>query len=66
MGINDYAMEELARSRIAEFRAAAARHALARGSARPLRVAIGLALNRLGARALGDAGVARALATRSG
>lgn len=56
-GADEYLMLWLIRSRLAEFQAAARRDALAqeaRGPRRPLRVAAGAALMRLGARLLGD------------
>jgi hypothetical protein len=58
MELNHYAVEVLARDRLAERRQAATRHTLVRAAARPraaLRVAVGLALIRLGTRALGSA-----------
>ena len=56
MDMNHYALELMARQQIAERHAGAARHEMIRAAApprRPLRVAIGLALIRLGTRALG-------------
>jgi hypothetical protein len=55
MDVNHYAVEILARDRLAELRHAAARHTLVRSS-RPraaIRVAVGRALIRLGTRTLG-------------
>ena len=56
MDMNGYALELMARQQIAERHAGAARHEMVRAAApppRPLRIAIGLALIRLGTRALG-------------
>ena len=53
MDMNEYALETLARERLAELRALAERAARARGGApasRPLRAALGRALIRLGHR----------------
>jgi hypothetical protein len=66
MDMNDYALELMARQQIAERHAGAARREMARPAAparRPLRITIGLALIRLGTRALGPAH--RGLATSS-
>jgi hypothetical protein len=55
MDLNHYAVEVLARDRLAERREAAARHTLVRAAAPPrglIRVVVGLALIRLGTRAL--------------
>jgi hypothetical protein len=57
MDLNPYAVEMLARDQLATLRRAAARQALIRTAARPrpvIRVMVGLALIRLGARALGS------------
>jgi hypothetical protein len=56
MDLNHYAVEVLARDRLAERRQAATRHTLVRTAARPravIRVVVGRALIRLGTRALG-------------
>jgi hypothetical protein len=56
MDMNGYALELMTRQLIAERHAGAARHEMVRTAApprRPLRIAIGLALIRLGTRALG-------------
>ena len=56
MDVNLYALEALSRDRLAELRAGAAAHGLARGVLPPrrqLRVGVGLALIRLGTWALG-------------
>jgi hypothetical protein len=56
MDLNHYAVEILARDRLAERRQSAARHTLARTATRPravIRATVGLALIRLGTRALG-------------
>ena len=58
MDMNGYALEIIARQQIAERHAGAALYELARAAApprRPLRIAIGLALIRLGTWALGPA-----------
>jgi len=58
MDMNGYALEIIARQQIAERHAGAARHEMVRAAApprRPLRIAIGLALIRLGTWALGPA-----------
>jgi hypothetical protein len=58
MDMNEYAVAEIVRMRLADLRADAARQdlvAVARRR-RPLRVALGLALIRLGRAAAGDAG----------
>jgi hypothetical protein len=57
MDMNSYAIEVLARQQLEERYASAARFHEARAAAgprRPLRVALGLALIRVGARALGS------------
>jgi hypothetical protein len=59
MDMNEYAVAEIVRMRLADLRADAARHdlaAAARPQRRPLRVTLGLALIRLGEAAAGDAG----------
>jgi len=59
MDLNDYVMSQLVRARLADLRADAARHNAAsdaRSARPPLRVAVGLALIRLGRLAAGDAG----------
>jgi hypothetical protein len=56
MDMNSYAIELIARQQIAERHAGAARHEMVRAATRPrrpLRIAIGLALIRLGTWALG-------------
>ena len=56
MDVNLYVLEALSRDRLAELRAGAAAHGLARGVVPPrrqLRVGVGLALIRLGTWALG-------------
>jgi hypothetical protein len=58
MDMNSYAIEALARTHLAELRAAAEHHDLARaatGPGRPLRVTLGLMLIRIGTWALGSA-----------
>jgi hypothetical protein len=57
MELNHYALQELARDRIARARAEAACRALARSAVprRPLRVRLGVALVALGQRLLTDA-----------
>jgi hypothetical protein len=53
--LNHYAVEVLAQGQLAELRRAAARHTLIRAATRPrrrLRAVVGLALIRLGTRAL--------------
>jgi hypothetical protein len=66
MDLNHYAVEALAHDRLATLREAAARQSLIRTATRPrpvIRIAVGLALIRLGARALGREHVR--LATRA-
>jgi hypothetical protein len=66
MDMNGYALELIARQQIAERHASAARHEMVQAMAPPrraLRIAIGLALIRLGTRALGP--THRRLATSS-
>lgn len=66
MDMNIYSLELMARQQIAERHASAARLEMLRAAApprRPLRIAIGLALIRLGNRALGP--THRRLATSS-
>ena len=56
--MNGYVLELMARQQIAERHAAAVQYEMVRAAApprRPLRIAIGLALIRLGTRALGPA-----------
>jgi len=66
MDMNLYALELMAREQIAERQAGAASYEMARAATtprRPLRIAVGLALIRLGTRALGP--THRRLATSS-